>query len=806
MRQKIITFLISLVLLPYIDLNAEEIDGFNYKLVSSNKTAAVMSKNDATGDIVIPDQVTYNGITYKVTSIANFAFEDTQITSVSFGKNIVEIGMYAFGSCQNLTTLIIPDNITKLNIGSFNECTTLTKVTVGSGIKSIQGFGFCTALTSVTLPTTLTEISWSAFQGCEKLANMIIPDGVESISDEAFEGCTSLETINIPKKLTDIARDAFNNCTAMKTFNVDPDNSEYSSLNGILYNKAQTNIIVVPNGIAGEVSIPGTITEVGPNIFRNCYFLESIVLMDGVKTIGSNAFRDCVQLKKVTMPGSMKDIEDWAFYGCTELTSVSMSPNLTSIGYYAFLNCTKLLSITIPDGVTILKELTFSQCHSLTKINLGTGLTTIEDKAFFGCLSLDTIVVSKNVTSIGKEAFGDCKTLSSVTLGEKVTTLSDKAFSSCTNIKEILTLNPVPPVCSTDMFYIIVPNTAKLYVAHGSVDAYKNAEVWKTFKKVTELYEDGKKPVTATVSKEGNGNILINGKTVDTSVNVKEGTDVTISFNPDNGYMLTEATLDDENIFGNIVNGNYIIKKVSGNFAVSAIFKQVSTVNVVYDGNKGNVTVNGKSVTSAQIENGKPVKFIVTPNTLYYVDKVLVNDQQVQLNAENTYEISAIDKNITFEVSFETIRKITAEYDKKLGSVKINDQEISSFDAKKGDEIKFSITPNEGNKIEDVLLNNISITNEVKDRIYTFNATENAYFLKVTFTGLSSIGYTEYDGLWVYSGKGKVIIENIPDKTSITIIDNKGATVYEGIEKEIGLPCGFYIVKTGDKITKVMIR
>src|SRR5206468_9779507 len=126
----------------------------------------------------------------------------------------------------------------------------------------------------------------AAFSGCTSLANVIIADVVTSIGYYAFHGCTSLTSVTIPNSVTSIGFGAFSGCTSLTNFSVDAANPAFSSLNGVLFNKAQTSLITFPAARGGSYVIPGSVTNIGRQAFENCTSLTSVTIPNGVISIG----------------------------------------------------------------------------------------------------------------------------------------------------------------------------------------------------------------------------------------------------------------------------------------------------------------------------------------------------------------------------------------------------------------------------------------------------------------------------------------------------------------------------------------
>jgi len=138
-------------------------------------------------------------------------------------------------------------------------------------------------------PDTIT-IAHGAFYNCTGLTDITIPASVTSIGDETFYGCSNLASITIPEGVTSIGSYAFSGCVSLSAITVDANNPNYASESGILYNKAKTEIVVVPQGISGNVTLPASLTSIGNEAFADCTSLTSITIPTSVRSIGDKAF------------------------------------------------------------------------------------------------------------------------------------------------------------------------------------------------------------------------------------------------------------------------------------------------------------------------------------------------------------------------------------------------------------------------------------------------------------------------------------------------------------------------------------
>lgn len=295
-------------------------------------------------DVNINEYLDYNmdisiyGQLYPANEIPFYAFNsgssaagNTTIQTVTFPKSITAIGFNAFWASNLTGSLILPNTVT--HIGS-------------------EAFGNCVGLTGeLLIPISVNKIDYFAFQSCTGLTgNLNFPNSITSIGYASFANCTGLDGIvSIPNSVTSIGDIPFGYCTKLKSIIVSLENDNYSSLDGVLFNKYKTHLIQCPAGKIGTYSIPSTAISIAMSAFSGCNKLTGVLtLPDIINSIGQSAFYGCSGFTgNLTLPSSLNTIEYGTFGRCTGINSLTISSSITSIGDWAFEGCTSLSSITI---------------------------------------------------------------------------------------------------------------------------------------------------------------------------------------------------------------------------------------------------------------------------------------------------------------------------------------------------------------------------------------------------------------------------------------------------------------------------
>ena len=523
MKKLLFTLIVALTALAHASAYTFEVDGIYYNKNGTNATVTFRDNtyNSYSGEVLIPDTVTYDGVAYPVTAIGDNAFQ----------------------GCDSLTAVTIPAAVMTIGSGAFNGCTALEGVVIPQGVPSIPSRCFygCSSLKSIIIPSSVTSIStngsysgtYSAFYGCtsvtalewnalncpqngdmpaaniervtigegvtvlpdnflyqSKITEIDIPESVTTIRYRALRECAGLTELHLPSGLTTLGNEALTQCVGLKS-------------------------LVIPSGVTviGEnllygctglehVTLPPTATSLGSGAFNGCTSLEEIVIPEGVTTIPSRCFYGCSSLKSIVIPSSVTSISTngsysgtySAFYGCTSVTDLEWNalncPNngdmpaanieRVTIGEGVtvlpdnFLYQSKITEIDIPESVTTIRYRALRECAGLTELHLPSGLTTLGNESLTQCTGLTSLVIPSGVTQISENLLYGCTGLVSVTLPPAATSLGSGAFNGCTALEGVVIPQGVPSIPSR-CFYgcsslksIIIPSSVTSIRTDGS--------------------------------------------------------------------------------------------------------------------------------------------------------------------------------------------------------------------------------------------------------------------------------------------------------------------------------------------------
>lgn len=317
----------------------------------------------------------------------------SDVKSIEIKEGVTSIGDYAFANLSNLEALFIPEGVISIGYRAICFCMKLEKVTFPSTVTTIGEFAFenCSKLGNITFPSDLKTIGNHAFTNCTNLIFTEIPEGVTEIGINAFYGCSALTTVSIPSTVTSIGNNTFRGCTNLSQITVDPANNRFSSVEGVLFNKDLTTLLMYPAQKSSDsYTIPSTVTAIGMYAFERNAHLKSIAIPNHVTSIQSLAFCNAGALESVKVGTGITELSTEMFGGCANLKNVELPNTLTRITNYVFWKCTSLTSIEIPDSVTRIESYAFGET-GIASLVLPKNLTYVGNDLFDGCSSLQSV-------------------------------------------------------------------------------------------------------------------------------------------------------------------------------------------------------------------------------------------------------------------------------------------------------------------------------------------------------------------------------------------------------------------------------
>lgn len=464
------------------------IDGLYYDLDKSNHTATVTYETKGSNnyallpaDVVIPESVTYEGITYSVTKIGAQAFQNcSSITEVTVGKELKNIGARAFLNCKSFTAMLLPDEFTTMGESAFEGCIKLTVVKLGKSLTAVPAHAFknCVALSEMDIPASVKSIGDQAFYNDSTIAVVTMREGLETIGNEVFWNNSGVRSFVIPGTVQTIGTNSFYGCTNTSTLRfkdgdgiltIDTKDTHSRKIDDMTVNISSSEerekyrdrkydyFYDCPiktlylgrnlkydysNSISiykGAIYRPWDTETRASAPFANSTTLTNVTVGPKVTFVYDHLCDGCSDLSNVVLGSALQSINDYAFANCIKLLSITYPASLDSIGNYAFSGC-KILSSTSfqesSDHELKIKDASFKDCVALSEVRFPGQLSLLGDNTYQGCTALKDVVFSKNeqyqpALTIGSYTFAQCSLINTFFFPSRLTSVGNFAFTKC---------------------------------------------------------------------------------------------------------------------------------------------------------------------------------------------------------------------------------------------------------------------------------------------------------------------------------------------------------------------------------------
>ena len=777
----------------------------------------------------------------SVKTIGRWAFQFcSELTgTLEIPTSVTSIGDSAFEGCSNLSGfLTFPNSVTSIGIRAFMGCSNFSGLMLPDSMKTIGNYAFCECSGfsgSLTIPNSVTSIGLHAFNGCIGLTgSLTIPNSVTFIGNGAFYGCTGLTgPLTIPNSVTSIGDHAFYDCSNINLV-ISQILIPFNIPSFVFYNISSEAVLQVPYGTKSKYQeISGWTSNFKEIIEESPRYSLSINAIGN----GSVSFEGII-IKNQT--------STFTIYGGTS-ANLSFSPDSGNKIKRVKVNDTDVTSSVSSNQYTIDNitgdtnvEVEFEPItHTLTIKTMGNGSASFGDSTIKNQTSTFTVnegssatitfspdsgnkikSVKLNSTDVTSSVSGNQYTISNIaanttlevefeaippttyTLSIKATgngsaSYNGNAVRSKTSTFTVNEGTSATITFSPDNGYRI--KSVKVNSTNVTSSVSNNQYTISSITANTTLEVEFEAiPITTyilSIKATGNGSATYDGTAIrgkTSSFTVNEGTKVSISLTPDNGYRIKNVKENDTNVTSYVSNGTYTINSISRNTNVEVEFEAIPpttyTLSIKATGN-GSASYDGNTIRSKTstftVNEGSSAAITFSPDNGYRIKSVKVNSTDVTSSiSNNQYTISNITANTTLEVEFDAIPITTYTLSIKAtgnGSATYDGTAIrgktSSFTVNEGTKVSISLTPDNGYRIKTVKENDTNVTSYVSNGTYTINSISRNTNVEVEFEAIpvttytlsiaaTGNGYVAYDGNIV---RGKTSSFTVNEGTNATI-------------------------------------
>ena len=389
----------------------------------------------------------YDGDTeqsYHVARITEYSGSDTDviIPSEIDGYKVVAIDeLYYYENTDKIKSFTIPKGVSYIDDYVFKYYDNLENIFVNA-----QNEDYCDIDGVLFSLNNETKAPYSLiiYPRAKSNTTYQIPEGINNLEFAAFYKCSNLINLNVPKSIESFPVVDFwdykcweNN--SVENINISSENETYSSVDGVLFNKDKTKLILYPAGKRqANYSIPETVNEISDGAFYTANNLKSIEIPDSVVSISEEAFDYAENLSDIKISDSVSVIGDDAFDNTSWYNNQEDGVIYIGKCLYEYKGwMPENTSISIKDGTKSICDNAFSYCSNLINVEFPKSVTYIGKGAFVKCASLIDVKLSENITYLGHNAFSACENLKSINIPEQLTKTGWNVFANCSNLETV---------------------------------------------------------------------------------------------------------------------------------------------------------------------------------------------------------------------------------------------------------------------------------------------------------------------------------------------------------------------------------
>lgn len=401
------------------------------------------AEDDSESEEVFTDQSDTDGLdVYDSGETQAYTVTGTITAQLSQGVMTVtgsgEMPDYSSGMEQpwrsaDIKKLVISDGITR--IGKCNFCLfNIEEISFPETLTSIGEAAFenCYSLKSINLPDSLVTVGEAAFYKCWDVTDIHLGKNVKNIENLAF-AFANTKQVTLPASLESIAPLAFN-YTSLETYILEPGNTHYKVIDGVLFSADGRKLIRVPeNKNTDTYQIPDGVQEIGESSFLGNNKIKQVLIPSSVTAIGAWVFQES-SLESLVIPDTVTQIGYGIATESKSLKTVYIGNGIAEIPYKAFEQCTSLESVTLGSSIKLIDSRVFLNCTRLTTINLPEGLETIEGSSFYGCAALKYLNIPSTVKKIENSAFDNCADDLVVNIPSSLVKVGDGSYRRISNL------------------------------------------------------------------------------------------------------------------------------------------------------------------------------------------------------------------------------------------------------------------------------------------------------------------------------------------------------------------------------------